>query len=409
MLLSQNIQSALRALLANKMRSILTMLGIAIGVGAVIGLMALGNGAKAMITDQVQGVGSNLVSINPGGEAMTMRNPTGGATDYLYLKDYDLLVSQMGNEARIAPLVRSAYPVKYGNETFPYSVSGVTEEYFDIYGYQVLYGRNLTKSDRDSQSLVAVIGSTVASDLFGTVDPIGKAIKINGVRFQVIGELEPSSGMMGPDSTILIPLETGYTKLFGTAASNNGEKTVSSITLSVNDPENVNNIMNRAEYLLRREHNIKATEDSNFMIASQSDMLDMLSSITSTLTTFLGAIAAISLLVGGIGIMNIMLVSVTERTKEIGLRKAVGARKNQIVFQFLVEALTLSILGGFFGILFGYGIAGVAIALDLINAQVTLGNVLLAVGFSAGIGLFFGIYPAYRAANLHPMEALRYE
>ena len=272
-------------------------------------------------------------------------------------------------------------------------------------------GERSIKVTSHPRHLVAVIGSTVATDLFGGVNPVGKTIKINGVRFQVIGVLESkgSSGFMSSDSTVLIPLETGYAKLFGNVGSSDGKKTVSSISVSMNSADQVDPFMTKAEYLLRRSHNLSSTDDNDFSVMSSADMLSMLSTITDTLTIFLGAIAGISLLVGGIGIMNIMLVSVTERTKEIGLRKAVGARKDQILTQFLVETLTLSILGGILGILLGMGIAEIVTVLNLITAQVTVGSIALAFGFSVAIGLFFGIYPAYRAASLHPMVALRYE
>ena len=408
MVLSQNFRVAFRALLANKMRSILTMLGIVIGVGAVVALMSIGNGAKNSITGEVQGAGSNLVTIAPGNLAMGMR---GVSTAHLYYKDVEMLQTQFANTAKVSPAVQSNYPVKYGNITYSYGVTGITKEYFEIGTIDLSGGRKINKSDEASQALVAVIGSTVATDLFGGVNPVGKTIKINGVRFQVVGVLvsKGSSGFMSSDSTVLIPLETGYAKLFGNVGSSDGKKTVSSISVSMNSADQVNPFMTKAEYLLRRSHNLSSTDDNDFSVMSSADMLSMLSTITDTLTIFLGAIAGISLLVGGIGIMNIMLVSVTERTKEIGLRKAVGARKDQILTQFLVETLTLSIFGGILGILFGMGIAEIVTVLNLITAQVTIGSIALAFGFSVAIGLFFGIYPAYRAASLHPMDALRYE
>jgi putative ABC transport system permease protein len=411
MLLSQNFQVAIRALVANKMRSVLTMLGIVIGVGSVVALLAIGSGATSSITGSVQGVGSNLVFISPGKQSMN-RNPTaGGSTAYLYLNDYQVIKAQTAGETKISPMVSSMYSVKSGNQTFDYSISGVTEDYLSIRAYTIASGRNINAADRNTQAQVTVLGSSAATDLFGTTNPLGKPIKINGVRFQVIGVLtsKGASGMQNGDSIILIPLETGYAKLFGTSFTNNGNKTVSTIMMSINDPKQVDTVMNKVEYLLRREHHLKASEDSDFSILSQKDMLSLLSTVSSTLTIFLGAIAGISLLVGGIGIMNIMLVSVTERTKEIGLRKAVGAKKSQILTQFLVETMTLSILGGIIGILFGMGIAWVVTALKLITAQVSINSILLAFGFSAAIGLFFGMYPAYRAAGLHPMDALRYE
>jgi putative ABC transport system permease protein len=411
MLLKQNFQVALRALRANKMRSILTMLGIIIGVAAVVALLAIGQGATASITSEVSGVGSNLVFIRPGAEAMSMRNTSGVPTSFLYYKDYEILASQFDSLGKISPTLQASYPVKFGNQTFGYSVSAVTPDYLDIRSHSVELGRNFDPNGRDGDRQVAIIGSTVASDLFGSLSALGKEIKINGIRFEVIGVLESkgSSGMEDSDSTIVVPLEVGYARLFGDTASNNGEKTVNSIMISVTDSEKVDEVMTQADYLLRRSHKISNGDEADFSIQSQSDMLSMLNSITSTLTIFLGAVAAISLLVGGIGIMNIMLVSVTERTKEIGLRKAVGARKDQILMQFLVETMTLSILGGILGILFGVAIAWLVSVSGLIQSLVSIESILLAFGFSVMIGIFFGIYPANRAASLHPIEALRYE
>ncbi len=411
MLLKQNFQVALRALRANKMRSILTMLGIIIGVAAVVALLAIGQGATASITGEVSGIGSNLVFIRPGAEAMSMRNTAGVPTEFLYYEDYEILASQFGSLAKISPVLQANYPVKYGNQTYAYSISAVTPDYLDIRSHSVEKGRNFNPNGKDADRQVAIIGSTVESDFFGSLSAIGKEIKINGIRFEVIGVLESkgSSGMEDSDSTIVVPLEVGYSRLLGDTASNNGEKTVNQILISVADSEKVNQVMTQADYLLRRSHKISNGDDVDFSIQSQSDMLSMLDSITTTLTIFLGAVAAISLLVGGIGIMNIMLVSVTERTKEIGLRKAVGARKDQILMQFLVETMTLSVLGGILGILLGVSIAWLVSVSGLIQSLVSFDSILLAFGFSVMIGLFFGIYPANRAASLHPIEALRYE
>jgi putative ABC transport system permease protein len=239
---------------------------------------------------------------------------------------------------------------------------------------------------------------------------VGKTISINGVKFQVVGVLEAKGSSLGsPDELIFIPIETGYKKLFGDSAAYNGKKTVNSILVSVLDSDKTDEISARAEFILRRSHNIAAADESDFNVLSQSDTLETLNTVTQTLTIFLGAIAGISLLVGGIGIMNIMLVSVTERTKEIGLRKAVGATRNQILTQFLIETITLSLLGGILGILLGVGIASAFSVSGLIASVITADSIMLAFTFSLIIGVFFGIYPAFRAANLHPMVALRYE
>jgi putative ABC transport system permease protein len=411
MLLSENFMISLRALRANKMRSMLTMLGIIIGVAAVVALLGIGNGATASITGEVQAMGSNVINVRPGKVQIGMNQAQSASVKYLYLKDYERLNVQLTDVAAMSPVYQSSYVVKYGNTGYSIPVSGVNQDYFEIRGYESSAGRLLTESDCALGSRVAALGSQAASDLFGNLNPIGKKIKVNGVSFEVIGVLKTkgSSDIGNPDNIIIIPLETGYSKLFGASAVNNGEKTVNAISISTANPDVVNNVMAQAQYILRRQHNLKPGEESDFSVMSQSDFLSTLSTITKTLTIFLGAIAAISLLVGGIGIMNIMLVSVTERTKEIGLRKAVGARKEQILIQFLIETLTLSVLGGVIGILFGIGIALLMTYTGMITSQVALSNILLAFFFSLMIGVFFGIYPAYRAANLHPIEALRYE
>jgi putative ABC transport system permease protein len=272
-------------------------------------------------------------------------------------------------------------------------------------------GRFFTANDRQNNKQVAVLGATTAGELFPNSEAVGQTIKIDDVRFTVVGVLKAkgSSGFSDPDDIVLIPLETGYLKLFGANAIRNGQKTVSSIAVSAASAEAVDTVTAQINFIMRRQHKIEPGAEADFRVQSQSDMLETLSTVTTTLTTFLGAIAAISLLVGGIGIMNITLVSVSERTREIGLRKAVGARKDHILLQFLVETMTLSLLGGILGILLGVGIAQTVSALGLINSLVTASSILLAFSFSLGIGLFFGLYPAYRAANLHPMEALRSE
>ncbi|HEX2995884.1 MAG TPA: FtsX-like permease family protein, partial [Anaerolineales bacterium] len=247
-------------------------------------------------------------------------------------------------------------------------------------------------------------------DLFGSLSPVGKLISINGIKFKVIGVLESKgAGFGSADDAVLIPLQTGYSKVFGSTAMYNSKRIVNSIYVSVAAAEKMDTVSSQIEYVLRRSHDLKASDESDFNIMSQADLLETLNSVTQTLTIFLGAIAGISLLVGGIGIMNIMLVSVTERTKEIGLRKAVGATRNQILSQFLIETMTLSVLGGIIGILFGVTIALFFTLSGLITASVSAGSIVLAFTFAMAIGVFFGLYPAYRAANLHPMEALRYE
>ena len=413
MLFSENFKIAVRALRANKLRSILTMLGIVIGVATVVALLSIGKGATASITSSIQSNGSNLLSVSPGRQQRAMQGAgQSRQSSYLYYSDYQLLQrSLLTDITAIVPSYQSSYLVKYGDESFNVNVTGVTEAYKDVHSYKVTEGRFIKEGDNKSESLVAVLGSQTASDLFGSLSPIGKTISIKGVKFTVIGLLESkgSSGFGSSDDAIFIPLEAGYNKLFGSTATYNDKKILNSIAISVSSTEAMDTVSAQTEFLLRRAHKLASTDELDFNVLSQADLLSTLNSVTQTLTIFLGAIAGISLLVGGIGIMNIMLVSVTERTKEIGLRKAVGATRNQILTQFLIETMTLSLLGGIIGILLGVGIAFVFSATGLIASVVTADSIFLAFFFALLIGVFFGIYPAFRAANLHPMVALRYE
>ena len=413
MLFSENLKIALRALRANKMRSVLTILGIVIGVATVVALLSIGEGATASITSQIQSGGSNLLTISPGRMQSGPAALSGGSqqASHLYYEDYQLLNRALTtNISDIVPVYQASYTVKFGSESFSTPTVGVMEAHKDVRSFTLADGRFITDGDNKSQNLVAVLGSGVAEDLFGTISPIGKVVSINGLKFQVVGVLEEKGSSIGsPDENIFIPIETGYTKLFGESALYNGKKTVNNILVSVTDEKDMDTVSATVEYMIRRSHELKTTDELDFNVMSQSDTLETLNTVTQTLTIFLGAIAGISLLVGGIGIMNIMLVSVTERTKEIGLRKAVGATKNQILTQFLIETVTLSLLGGIVGILLGVGIALAFSLSGLISSVITANSILLAFFFALIIGIFFGLYPAFRAANLHPMVALRYE
>lgn len=412
MLFSENFKIALRALRANKLRSVLTMLGIVIGVATVVALLSIGKGATASITDQIQSNGSNLLTVSAGRQqAGAARLGQSQQASHLYYADYQLIKRSLKDHiSAIAPSYQSSYVIKYGTESFNVNVTGVTEDYKETNSHEMAQGRFISEGDNKSKSLVAILGSQTAEDLFGGLAPIGKTISINGLKFEVIGVLEAKgSGFGSSDDAVFVPLETGYNKLFGSTATYNDKKILNSISVSVSSTEAMDTVSAQIEFLLRRAHKLASTEESDFNILSQADLLSTLTSVTQILTTFLGAIAGISLLVGGIGIMNIMLVSVTERTREIGLRKAVGATRNQILTQFLIETMTLSLLGGLIGILLGVGIANVFSITGLIASVITADSILLAFFFALLIGVFFGIYPAFRAANLHPMVALRYE
>ncbi len=405
--LGENIRVALRALSANKLRSALTMLGIIIGVGAVVGLLAIGNGASAAITNQVQGIGSNLVQVVAG----RIRQGGQSTQGVLYLSDYVALERELKNVAGVAPLAQASATVTYERETLSAQVTASTPSFLQVRSYQIERGRFITDADRDRGSRVAAIGSETARQLFGGLNPIGRTVKINGVQFEIIGLFvtKGGGGFGSADEIIVIPLETGYARLSGSTAVRNGKQTLSGISISASSPDVLDQVKKDLERIIRREHKLRNGDTNDFTIFTQAELLSTLGTITTTLQVFLGAIAGISLLVGGIGIMNIMLVSVTERTKEIGLRKAVGARQSTILGQFLVETIVLSLVGGILGIGLGLAIAfGVTVA-NLIQAEVTWQSIALAFGFSAAVGLFFGIYPAYRASRLRPIEALRYE
>ena len=410
MLITQNILTALRGLMANKLRSALTILGIVIGVAAVVALLAIGKGATSSITDSISANGSNLLNIQAG----RSQRPAAGAAmaqTYLTYSDYQTLSKTLTDTAGIAPAYQASYTVTAGTVSASTSVTGVTEDYAQVHTYTLESGRNIAARDRTKQSQVAVIGATTAETFFPDGSALGQTIKINDKTFTVIGVLKSkgSTGFDNQDDVVLIPLETGYVKLFGANAIRNGEKVVSAIAVSASSAETVDTVSSQITFILRHQHHLATDDDDDFRVSNQAELLSTMSSVTSTLTTFLGAIAALSLLVGGIGIMNITLVSVSERTREIGLRKAVGARKYHILFQFLVETMTLGISGGVIGVSLGVGIAWAVTFLGLITAKVTLSSVLMSFSFAVAIGLFFGIYPAMRASNLHPMEALRSE
>ncbi|HLO30336.1 MAG TPA: ABC transporter permease [Anaerolineales bacterium] len=412
MLFSENFKIALRALRANKMRSILTILGIVIGVATVVALLSIGKGATASITDQIKSGGSNLLTISAGRQEAGFRGAgESRQVSHLYYADYDLLTRGITeNISAIVPTYQSSYTIKFGDQSINATVSGTMEAQKEVRALEMAGGRFITDGDNKSDALVAVLGSQVATDLFSSVPPVGKTISINGVKFEVAGVLESKGASFGsPDDSVFIPIQTGYDKLFGETATFNGKQTVNNILISVKTTGAMDTVSAEASYMLRRSHKLKPSEDVDFNIMNQTDILNTLNSVTQTLTIFLGAIAGISLLVGGIGIMNIMLVSVTERTKEIGLRKAVGATRNQILTQFLIETVTLSLLGGIIGISLGILIATFFSLTGLIPSVITASSILMAFLFALAIGVFFGLYPAYRAANLHPMVALRYE
>ncbi len=415
--LLENVRTALEALTSNKLRSTLTMLGVIIGVASVVALLSVGQGAQASITGEISSIGTNLLSVSPGSTSQGGVRGSSGSLANLTLADAEALAAPGAAPAAaaVAPEYNGSGQVIANGVNANVMVVGTTPAYQQVNNLKLVQGAFLTQDDLDNRTLVAVIGSQVAQDLFGEVNPVGQQIKVapaNGVKvtLSVIGVLDAASSSMfnSSDSSIFVPLTTAYGRLFG-GRNAQGERVVSRISVMAASEAQVDAAQAQVEAILRQRHGIEAGEEDDFRLLNQASFLEMANSVTGILTIFLGAIAGISLLVGGIGIMNIMLVSVKERTREIGLRKALGARRADVLFQFLLEAIALSLLGGAIGIGVGVGLAKLVSLSGTLNAVVTTGSMALAVGFSAAIGLFFGIYPANQAARLNPIEALRYE
>jgi putative ABC transport system permease protein len=405
----QAILEALESLSSNKLRSALTILGIVIGVGAVIAMLAVGSGAQNTITGSISGLGTNLLFVFRGNNAQNVRN-----AKPLTLGDAAALGDpfQAPSIAMVAPVISGNFTVTYGGKSTSTSITGVTPEYESVRSITLSEGTFISQQDDLGRGLVAVIGQDTADTLFGRKDGlVGVTIRIGGQPYRIIGVLQAKGGSSfgSQDSGVLVPLSTAQSRLVHRAQSDQ----VDSIYIQAATSDLVTQASDEAAQILRTRHRIQVGLD-DFTIYSQQDFVATAQTITGVLTIFLGGIAGISLLVGGIGIMNIMLVSVTERTREIGLRKALGARKRDIMIQFLTESSLLSFFGGIIGIGLGWLIAFIVgrIASATGNAftpTVTLNAVLLATLFSTAVGLFFGIYPANRAAKLEPVEALRYE
>lgn len=403
--LTESFLTALDSLRANKLRSILTMLGVIIGVAAVISLLSIGNGVSASVTSQIQAIGTNLITV-----ATNLDNSDGYPA--LSLSDVEALADPLNAPAvsQVSAVVQGLQEVVYSGASTRTTVAGITANYLAVNNLnEFSSGDGFTENDLATNARVAVLGSEAAADLLGEEYPVGKSVKINGVSYEVIGVLAPSGvGFNNPDGNVFLPLTTAHSRLY-TGRTRQGEKAVNLIVAQTASEEQTDAAINQITETLRRAHDVTYAASDDFTIYSQNNLLAAFDTVTATLTAFLGAIAAISLVVGGIGIMNIMLVSVTERTREIGIRKAIGALKRDILVQFLLEAVLLSMLGGGLGVLIGWTISQVAGRLIDLETVVDLGTILLASGFAVAVGLIFGIYPAWRAAGLRPIEALRYE
>jgi putative ABC transport system permease protein len=405
---------ALRSLQANKLRSILTMLGIIIGVGAVISLMSLGRGAEATVASTFEQLGTNILYVMPrSSDVSGMAGLMTSTSDSLTLDDAAAL-ERIPGVVFVAPVNENFIEVTYGGESINAMMEGSTPEYQQAFSYNLLSGQFITDRHVASRDSVVVLGYQAAKDLFASRDPIGERVKIKGLRFTVIGVLEEKGGaMMGMslDNVIVVPITTVQTRLF-TSKTASGDDAVQSISVKAASAEVINQVTDEIDAIMRRRHRIAGDDKPDFAIVSQEQVMNIFSQITGIFTIFLSSIAGISLLVGGIGIMNIMLVSVTERTREIGIRKAVGAKRRDILFQFLIEAAMLSLVGGAIGILGGW-LLGVLISqvefsgiriISVVSPDV----IILAVSVSLFIGLASGIYPAMRAARLNPIDALHY-
>ncbi|PKQ16825.1 MAG: permease [Actinobacteria bacterium HGW-Actinobacteria-7] len=395
----ESFRIALRALTANKVRSALTMLGVIIGVAAVILLVAIGSGVQQEITGQIEGLGSNLLFVFPGNFSGGGGGGAGGPGVEIQkrfnMDDAQLVQRRLGAEAIVVPVVQGPAVLKSGNRTLRTTIAGANQAGDQVFNSTYVAGRHYSRSEYSSGARVVMLGATPSKELFPGQNPVGRELTVNGERFTVIAQLAAMGGTLSgdQDNQIYMPATTAQRLL--------GSRDLSSIIIKAIDPKKIDLIKAQTQQVLRPKFG------EEFTVFTQEQTLGLLSSLLGTLTVMLAGIAGISLLVGGIGIMNIMLVSVSERTREIGIRKAVGARTHDILSQFVIEAVVLSVSGGVIGIALGW--AGAAALTRFVPTQVTWWAVTLAFFFSAAVGIFFGVYPAWKASRLDPIEALRYE
>ena len=392
------------SLVANKLRSLLTMLGIIIGVAAVIALVSIGNGVKQDIENSISSLGSNLLVVLPGAPRTPGARSSQGSMKSLKISDYEAIAKLEGVKAA-SPMTNGSYVVIYQNKNWTTSVAGVNSNFQDVNNWTMTSGRFFSDKNVQNRERVAVVGQTVVKNLFADEDPVGKEIRVKNIPFRVIGVLKSKgNGTMGndQDDTVLIPYTTSMERV-------EGIDYLRRVYVVAKDDESIDRLQADIENLLRVRHNIKDTNLDDFNIQNMKSIMETVAQTTGTFTLFLGAVAAISLVVGGIGIMNIMLVSVTERTREIGVRKALGATYSVIVTQFLIEAVVISLIGGFIGIAFGIGASKVIGMVSGMSTIVSVPTIIMSFAFSMAIGLIFGIYPARKAAKLNPIDALHYE
>ena len=392
------------SLIANKMRSILTMLGIIIGVAAVIALVSIGNGVKQDIQNSISSLGSNLLMVMPGAPRTPGVRPSAGSMKSLKVSDYEA-ISKLDGVRAASPMTNGSYVVIYQNKNWTTSVSGVSYNYLDVNNWSMKSGRFLSEKNVQNRERVAVVGKTVVKNLFGDEDPVGAEIRVKNIPFRIIGVLNSKgSGAMGndQDDMVIIPYTTAMERV-------EGVDYLRMIYVVGKDENGIDRLQSDIENLLRVRHGIKDTNLDDFNIQNMNSIMETMEETTGTLTLFLGAVAAISLVFGGIGIMNIMLVSVTERTREIGVRKALGATYSVIVTQFLIEAVVISLMGGIIGIILGIGSSKLIGMASGMSTVISIPTIVMSFAFSMAIGLIFGIYPARKAAKLNPIDALHYE